>query len=53
MVYSHESSQDQKEDLARQTQELKKYCEEKQKNNAKIIEDIGSEINCKKKGLRK
>ena len=53
VIYSRVSSHDQKEDLARQTEELKKYCEEKKLANIETIEDLGSGINYKKKGLQR
>ena len=53
IVYSRVSSYDQKEDLKRQTEELKKHCEEQGIENIEVIEDIGSGINYKKKGLTK
>lgn len=53
VIYSRVSSDDQKEDLTRQTEELKKYCEEKKEEKVKVIEDLGSGINYKKKGLQK
>ena len=52
IVYSRVSSYDQKEDLKRQTEELKQYCE-KQNLETEVIEDIGSGINYKKRGLKK
>lgn len=53
VIYSRVSSHDQKEDLARQTEELKKYCEEQKIEDVQSIEDLGSGINYKKKGLQR
>ena len=52
IIYSRVSSHDQKEDLQRQTEELEQYCEQ-QNIEATKIEDIGSGINYKKRGLKK
>lgn len=53
IIYSRVSSYDQKNDLERQTKELEKYCENKEFEAPEVIEDIGSGINYKKKGLKK
>lgn len=53
VTYTRVSSHDQKDDLVRQTEELKKYCEEQRFANVQAIEDLGSGINYKKKGLQK
>ena len=53
LCYSRVSSYDQKEDLKRQSQILLNYCEDKQFNNIELIEDLGSGLNFKKKGLKK
>lgn len=53
VIYSRVSSHEQKEDMKRQTEELKAYCEEQKIENYEILEDIGSGINYKKKGLKK
>lgn len=39
--------------MKRQTEELKTYCQEKNIEKIEIVEDIGSGINYKKKGLKK
>ena len=52
IIYSRVSSHDQKEDLQRQSRELEEYCEKKNIDAIKI-EDIGSGINYKKRGLKK
>ena len=53
ICYARVSSNDQKQDLARQVKELEQYCEQKEINNIEIVKDIGSGINYKKRGLRK
>lgn len=53
ILYSRVSSHDQKEDLKRQTDELKKYCKEQNIEKYEVIEDLGSGINYQKKGLQK
>lgn len=53
VTYARVSSNDQKEDLARQSQELKKYCQDRQIGNVTSIEEIGSGINYQKRDLRK
>jgi predicted site-specific integrase-resolvase len=53
IIYSRVSSHDQKADLKRQTEELKEYCEKADIENIEILEDIGSGINYKKRGLKK
>jgi predicted site-specific integrase-resolvase len=53
LCYSRVSSYDQKEDLKRQSNILLNYCEDKQLNNIELIEDLGSGLNFKKKGLKK
>jgi len=52
VIYSRVSSVGQKPDLKYQTEILEKYCKENEINNIKIIEDLGSGINFKKKGLK-
>lgn len=47
------SSNDQKEDLARQQEELRKYCKEQGYNNIEEIREIGSGLNYKKRGFLK
>ena len=53
MIYSRVSSHDQSSDLKRQTRKLKKFCDEQQLENVEVIEEIGSGMNYRKKGLRK
>ena len=53
IIYSRVSSQDQKEDLKRQTKELKEYCKKSGLKKVEIIEEIGSGMNYRKRGLRK
>jgi len=52
-AYSRVSSHDQKEDLLRQTRRLKAYCRKKFPRNYEVIEDLGSGMNYKKRGLLK
>ena len=49
ILYSRVNSHDQKEDLTRQTEELKKYCVEQKIEKYETIEDLGSGINYQKK----
>jgi predicted site-specific integrase-resolvase len=53
VLYSRVSSHDQKEDLTRQTEELKKYCASRKIEKYEVIEDLGSGINYQKRGLKK
>jgi len=53
IIYSRVSSHEQKNDLKRQTKELKDYCKKKKLENIETIEDVGSGINYKKRGLKK
>ena len=53
VIYSRVSSQDQKEDLKRQTEELKQYCHENGLERIEVIEEVGSGMNYSKRGLRK
>lgn len=53
IIYSRVSSAEQKEDLKRQTEELEKYCAKEQITKTETIEDVGSGLNYKKKGLKK
>lgn len=53
MLFKSKSSQDQKDDLTRQTQVLEKYIKTNQIKNVEYINDIGSGLNFKKKGLKK
>ena len=53
VIYSRVSSAEQKSDLKRQTEELNNYCNQIAEKNIAIIEDIGSGINYKKRGITK
>lgn len=53
ICYSRVSSHDQKEDLTRQTKVLEIYSKEHDLQNVEYINDIGSGLNFKKKGLNK
>ena len=53
VIYSRVSSHEQKNDLKRQTQELEAYCAKEDIEKVETIEDIGSGLNYKKKGLKK
>lgn len=53
IIYSRVSSHDQKDDLKRQTQELEDYCRAEGMENIEVIEDIGSGINYRKRGLKR
>ncbi len=53
ILYSRVSSTGQKEDLKRQTEVLKDHCIEQGVINYELVEDIGSGINYKKRGLQK
>ena len=53
ILYSRVSSNDQKEDLKRQTKRLKKFAKARRFKNIEILEDLGSGINYKKPGLKK
>ena len=50
--YARVSSHDQKKDLERQIIRLEQYCE-KENSDFEIIDDLGSGMNFKKKGLKK
>jgi excisionase family DNA binding protein len=52
VAYARVSSSDQKEDLSRQIEGLSNYCMAKG-YQFQIIEDLGSGLNCNKKGLRR
>jgi len=52
IAYSRVSSHDQKDDLKRQSLVLNKYCT-KEFSGHEVIEDLGSGMNYKKKGLKK
>lgn len=51
IAYARVSSHDQKQDLQRQAQVLTDYCT-KQRWNFKVIADLGSGLNYRKKGLK-
>lgn len=53
ICYSRVSSHDQKEDLNRQTKVLELYSRTHNLNDVEYINDIGSGLNFKKKGLNK
>ncbi len=53
IIYSRVSSHEQKADMKRQTEELVEYCKQENHENIEVIEDIGSGINYKKRGLIK
>ena len=53
VCYARVSSHDQKDDLTRQTKVLEKYIQEQNITNSLTINDIGSGMNYKKKGLNK
>ena len=53
ICYARVSSYDQKEDLDRQSKVLMKYITDNQIVNVECINDIGSGLNFKKKGLNK
>lgn len=52
VVYSRVSSQEQKQDLIRQSEELVSYCRNKGFENIELIQEVGSGMNYRKKGLR-
>lgn len=52
VAYARVSNHDQKQDLERQSLVLAAYCEQ-HKYNYLLIQDLGSGLNYKKKGLRK
>ncbi len=52
ILYSRVSSKEQEKDLHRQSEVLKLYAKDKKLENITLIEDIGSGINFKKKGLK-
>ena len=52
IAYARVSSHDQKKDLERQSAVLSKYCDDRFECH-EVIEDLGSGMNYKKKGLRK
>jgi predicted site-specific integrase-resolvase len=52
IAYARVSSSDQKEDLDRQRQRLDDYCVQEEKHY-EVIDDLGSGLNYKKRGLKK
>jgi len=52
IAYARVSSSDQKEDLDRQRQRLDDYCAQEGKHY-EVIDDLGSGLNYKKRGLKK
>lgn len=52
IAYARVSSHDQKNDLKRQIERLKRYCQ-KSFESYEVIDDLGSGMNYKKKGLKK
>jgi len=50
--YARVSSHDQRDDLARQARRLLKHCRARGKQQPRIIEDLGSGLNDRKKGIR-
>lgn len=53
ICYARVSSHDQKKDLITQSQALENYCRDKNISNIEIIQDLGSGLNFKKKGLKR
>lgn len=53
VIYARVSSRDQKGDLERQVEYLKKYCASKGYQVAKILTDISSGLNENRRGLKK
>lgn len=53
VCYARVSSHDQKEDLERQKNRLVKWCEEQGIEQVELIDDLGSGLNYKKKGIKK
>ncbi len=53
IIYARVSSNDQKQDLERQVEELEHYCKEQKLKEVEVIKDIGSGINYNKRGLKK
>lgn len=51
IAYARVSSNDQKDDLARQVDKLSSYCKDRE-YNYQIIKDLGSGLNYNKKGLK-
>lgn len=52
VCYSRVSANDQREDLKRQSKELQNYCEEEKIEKVEVIEEVGSGMNYKKRGLK-
>ncbi len=52
MAYARVSSHDQKNDLERQKEKLQEFCEKNHFENVRILSDLGSGMNYKKKGLK-
>lgn len=53
ILYSRVSSSDQKDDLRRQKERLEKFCGQSAISSYETIEDLGSGLNYKKRGLKK
>ena len=53
IIYSRVSGHDQKADLKRQSEELVEYCRAAGMQEIEVIEDIGSGINYRKRGLKR
>lgn len=53
VTYARVSSHDQKDDLERQAERLKRYCLERGWIDLEVIQDLGSGLNYRKRGLRK
>ncbi len=47
------SANDQREDLRRQSKELQNYCKKEKIEKVEVIEEVGSGMNYKKRGLKK
>lgn len=53
VAYARVSSSDQREDLARQRRRLDDYCATARHGDYEVIDDLGSGLNYKKRGLKK
>ena len=53
VCYARVSTHSQKKDLETQKEFLTKYCNDHNINNYELINDLGSGLNYKKKGLNK
>ncbi len=53
VCYARVSSHDQKEDLVRQEERLRRHCAEQGWTNVEVIADLGSGLNYAKRGLRR